>query len=271
MGDAVKPGLHAPAAGEHRVVWWDPKALKLDVQEEVGLRQQRILEADEEGRAEESERAHAQWQTSRAEALEKGATPSLVVKTVTELAAQAASKLEEGTAPAKPGDTDGTIRTEEVELDRTGRPGGTRFGILVHAVLAAVDLAADEKAVRACAHTQGRLLGAAEEEVAAATTAEHAALAHPLLRRAALAAAAGGLRRETPMLLALEGGTLAEGVVDLAFREDRQGTPTWTVVDFKTDRELGARRAAYEAQVGLYVEGVRTATGEAAEGVLLTV
>jgi hypothetical protein len=33
------------------VVWWDPKVLRLDAQERVGLRQQRVLEADEGGPA----------------------------------------------------------------------------------------------------------------------------------------------------------------------------------------------------------------------------
>src|SRR5262249_1913311 len=39
--DAVVPGLHAPEAGRHRVVWWDPATLALDVQESVGLAQQK--------------------------------------------------------------------------------------------------------------------------------------------------------------------------------------------------------------------------------------
>jgi ATP-dependent exoDNAse (exonuclease V) beta subunit len=43
------------------------------------------------------------------------------------------------------------------------------------------------------------------------------------------------------------------------------------VVDFKTDQELGARRARYAAQVRLYVRAVAAATGEPARGVLLTV
>ena len=36
---SVTPGLHAPEAGEHRVVWWDPAALELGVRESVGLSQ----------------------------------------------------------------------------------------------------------------------------------------------------------------------------------------------------------------------------------------
>ena len=50
---------------------------------------------------------------------------------------------------------------------------------------------------------------------------------------------------ETPLLFEQSDGSLAEGVVDLAFREQE----TWTVVDFKTDRDVEAHRAAYAAQV----------------------
>ncbi|PYV37816.1 MAG: ATP-dependent deoxyribonuclease subunit A, partial [Acidobacteria bacterium] len=40
---SVKPGLHKPEAGEHRVVWWDPAVLKLNVETHFGLRQEEIL------------------------------------------------------------------------------------------------------------------------------------------------------------------------------------------------------------------------------------
>jgi ATP-dependent exoDNAse (exonuclease V) beta subunit len=100
-----------------------------------------------------------------------------------------------------------------------------------------------------------------------------AALGHPLLRRAGACEAAGGLRRETPLLLRLEDGTLAEGVVDLAFRETdpATGAASWTVVDFKTDREIEERRESYERQVRLYARAVAAATGESATAVLLVV
>jgi ATP-dependent exoDNAse (exonuclease V) beta subunit len=56
-------------------------------------------------------------------------------------------------------------------------------------------------------------------------------------------------------------------VVDLAFRE----ADTWTVVDWKTDAELGSRRATYAAQVQLYADAIAHATGERAEAMLLVV
>jgi ATP-dependent exoDNAse (exonuclease V) beta subunit len=158
-----------------------------------------------------------------------------------------------------------------VEGERAARPGGRRFGTLVHAALAVIDLGASAEAVDATVRSQGRLVGCSEAEVSAAEVAVKAALAHPLLQRAARSAANGGLRRETPMLLRREDSQLAEGVVDLAFREESESGPRWTVVDFKTDRELGARRAEYEAQVRLYAEGIAAATGEGAEPVLLLV
>jgi ATP-dependent helicase/nuclease subunit A len=276
-GASVQPGLHEPRAGKHRVVWWDPRALDLDRAEEVGLRQQRILEADAgEVHADEGIQAHERWQASRSHALESGGKPSIVVRSVTSLAA----------SRAEPDESGGAVALQEVELDRRGRPGGKRFGILVHAVLAAVDLDADEPAVRAAARAQGRLVGASGDEIDAAAVATRAALAHPLLRRAAASAATGGLRRETPVLLRLDDGSLAEGVVDLAFREqgagnggdagaagegDGAGGVSWTVVDFKTDRELADRRAPYEAQVRLYADAVARATREPARAVLLIV
>jgi len=50
-----------------RVVWWDPGILTLAVEETVGLRQQKLLEADESGAtSERGIRAHAAWRETRA-------------------------------------------------------------------------------------------------------------------------------------------------------------------------------------------------------------
>jgi ATP-dependent exoDNAse (exonuclease V) beta subunit len=256
-GDAVRPGLHAPRAGEHRVVWWDPRALALDAVEEVGLRQQRLLQADESGaNVEESRRAHQAWQESRRRALEVGAVPALRVATATALAVERAAAA-------------AAVVTADTGVDRTGRPGGRRFGTLVHAALAAAPFDAGPRDAERIAALSGRLVGASEAEVAACAVAVRAALAHPLLARAA---AAGEVRRETPLLHALPDGRLCEGVVDLAFREtDATGAARWTVVDFKTDREIGEHGSTYAAQVSLYAEAIAAATGEPAEGVLLVV
>jgi ATP-dependent exoDNAse (exonuclease V) beta subunit len=253
--NAVVPGLHVPAVGHHRVVWWDPATLALDVQESVGLAQQKILTVDERGvRAEEGVRAHAGWQAERERVRVDGSVPSLTVRTVTEHAAA-------GGAPAA-----------EVAVESAGAPGprphGKRFGTLVHAVLAAVELDADRTGVADAAALHGRLLGATAEEVEAAADTAVRALAHPLLRRAANAARGGRCRRECPVGVEIGGGLLVEGVIDAAFLEDGLG---WTVVDFKTDVEIAGRVEEYRRQVGLYAEAVGRATGVQAQGVLLRV
>ena len=255
--ESVRPGRLHPRAGTHTVTWWDPNALALDVEQRVGLRQQRVLEADREGtRATEGARAHDAWQAARRARLEAGEQPSIAVATVTALAAESTG------APTA------AVGFEALPAARGERPHGTRFGTLVHAVLAAADLGADAAALAELAALQGRLVDATPEEVAAAAVAAAQALEHPVLRRAARATA---LRRETPVLLRQADGRLAEGVVDLAFREETAKGARWTVVDWKTDREVGARRATYERQVGLYAEAISRATGEPAEGMLLVV
>jgi hypothetical protein len=249
----VNAGRLTPRAGRHSVVWWDPKALAIDVQERVGLRQQIILEVDEGGRvAAEGEHAHAHWQEQRDALLAAGARASCAVASVTALAEERAA------LPAP------EVRIETVAA-RAVRPSGRRFGTLVHAVLAEVALRASAAEVARAAELQGRIVGASADEVAAASAAVVAALAHPVIARAA---ASPALRREVPVSLALEDGRLAEGVVDLAFR-DAHGA--WTVVDWKTDAELGSRRATYAAQVRLYADAIARATGERAEPLLLVV
>ena len=92
-------------------------------------------------------------------------------------------------------------------------------------------------------------------------------LTHALLDKAREAAKRGECRRETPATWRDEEGTLVEGVVDLAFREGG----AWTVVDFKTDRELEGGVDVYREQVALYAKVVAEATGETARGVLMAV
>jgi ATP-dependent exoDNAse (exonuclease V) beta subunit len=54
-------------------------------------------------------------------------------------------------------------------------------------------------------------------------------------------------------------------VLDLAF-EDRDG---WTVLDFKTDRELGTAKEQYCRQVQIYAAALNQAMGTAAKGIIL--
>ena len=61
---------------------------------------------------------------------------------------------------------------------------------------------------------------------------------------------------------------MVEGIVDLAFEE--QGA--WTVVDYKTDRELATLgEERYRRQVALYAQAIAQATGQPSTGVLVRV
>jgi len=248
---SVKPGLHVTGQKRHEVVWWDPRALELDRQDEAGLRQQRILAADQGSLfANEGERMYAEWKAAREKARQDGAVPTLRVRSVTEAASEV-------TSPAPP-----EVLATDAPRDR--RPRGKRFGSLVHAILATVPLDAHPDSIAVHARTQARMFSATEEEISAAVDAVTRALAHPLLVRAR---AAAEVRRESPISICDERGETVEGVLDLALLEEG----AWTVVDFKTDAELGELQDRYAAQVALYAEAVSKATGLPARGVLLRV
>ena len=151
-------------------------------------------------------------------------------------------------------------------------PGGKRFGELVHRILATVPLAADEVEIRAVAESEARFLGAPENEMEEALSIVVRVLAHPLLRRAAATGDGGGqARREVPVFLAESPDRVLEGVLDLAFREETDGKGRWTIVDFKTDREIAGARSVYEEQARLYGRAVERATGEEARSYVLVV
>lgn len=252
--DSVAPGLHVPRAGTHQVVWWDPYVLVLGADLGGGLRQQQILEADESNeRATASEAAHTRWQERRATTLIRAMEPSLQAKSVTE-----ASRSE------TPPEFEAPVYLESTSIDRIGRPNGRRFGSLVHAVLAAIDLRGDDAHVRAAAVNQARLIDASPAEIDAAVVAVRAALAHPVMQRAA---AAPILRREIPIVLDTP-DLMLEGIIDLAFA-DAGG---WVVVDYKTDPELPPEvREPYERQVRTYAAAITAATGQPAAAALLLV
>ncbi|MBS2014169.1 MAG: UvrD-helicase domain-containing protein [Deltaproteobacteria bacterium] len=260
-GSSVRPGLHRPAAVVHDgaapydVVFWDPHVLRLDREDDAGQRQQRILALDEKGIvAKEGIEQHEAWTQTRLSTIASGAVPTLVVRTVTQ--------EKESTSPVPTGVAVESVATA---AEKRARPHGKRFGILVHAMLAAVALDADAAAVADAARIQARILGASEEEEAAARDVVAAALAHPLLARAR---GAERVERETALMLENDDGSILEGVVDLAFLEKGRG---WTVVDFKTDVEIASRKDAYLRQIDAYARAIREATGEPAVGALLSV
>jgi ATP-dependent exoDNAse (exonuclease V) beta subunit len=268
--DTVRPGLHRTQADGPPVVWWDPAVLTLEVEEQAALRHQRILEVDSEGvAAATSEENYAAWKSEWEALLHRASQPSIVVQTATSRA-----RTEEATVTereVKHAERSVPVAVEILPRGELQRPSGRRFGALVHAVLSTLDLDASADAQEASAAINGRLVGAMEDEIQAAIQTVGAACGHPILRRAAISANKGQLRRETPVMMRLEDGTLVEGVVDLAFREDTADFAGWTVVDFKTDREFDKSSSEYISQVRIYAEAVAAATNAPARGVLLVI
>jgi len=168
---------------------------------------------------------------------------------------------------ASPIGTRPDVVIESVGIDFS-RPHGKRFGTLVHAVLSIVELNADARSIQQIANLQGRFLGATPTEIEAAIETVTRSLAHPLLRRASKAMREGRCRREAPVSMQLEDGTIVEGKVDLAFSENGEHIQ-WTVVDFKTDFEIAGRLEEYCRQVELYARAISLATSQAVKGVLL--
>jgi ATP-dependent exoDNAse (exonuclease V) beta subunit len=265
----VTPGLHRPEVGSHQVVWWDPSILQLDARETMGLRQSKLLEADERGeRSERGISAYETWRTHREETIARGSVPALQIATATELALKAA----ESSSPEA-----ALIEIERVPRT-SDRPHGKRFGTLVHSILAFIPLDAAPDVIATKAEFFGRSLDAPPMEIAAATVAVGAALQSPLMRRAA---AATIIRREAPLLLKLRADagdsngasapTMVEGVADLAFVENHNGAARWIVVDFKTDFDLEHRIGEYRHQLALYLRAIAQATTIPAAGYLLLI
>jgi ATP-dependent exoDNAse (exonuclease V) beta subunit len=292
----VAPGCHLMPGTEgdpFPVVWWDPHALELGIEPSLGIRRESLIMKDvADGVVDEGLRDYERWRLSREQAIARGSAPSLTVQTATEWASAGA-----GTSEAVPGGRETPLAQRGLFDDPEGRPaasagapepgdrapgdgpsivvvdvrgpagpGGTRFGRLVHAVLAAAPLDADAATVEAIAGLQGRILSASDEEVRACAHTVARVLGHDLMVRARTALARGACRREVPVTLTAGDGTLVEGVVDLAFEEAGK----WTVVDYKTDRELAAAgEDRYRRQVALYAAAIARATGAAASGVLV--
>ena len=262
----MAPGLHQlKDEGGYTVVWWDPSALDLDAPPPLGLRRAdlvmkdvpKTVVADGRGR-------YDRWRLARADARARGAEPSMTVTTVRER--------------TDPDATDGRLAPFAVDgaavaIVNLSSPGGTdeyasggaTFGTLVHSVLAQVPFDATPAQLAALSAAEATVLGltAVDADIAARKVAR--VLGHDLMRRAAGASARGACRRETPVTMTLPDGTLMEGVVDLAFEEGGH----WTVVDYKTDRELSGNEEAYRRQVAAYTAAVAAAVGAPASGVLV--
>jgi len=222
----------------------------------VGLRQQRILSADEEGVvAKESEAAYLAWAEGRKALREQGQIPSRRVHTVT------GSKDTESVSLTPPLSIPFSV--QEGPARGKPRPSGRRLGTLVHAVLATLALDKPEEALGQ-ARVHGRHLGATKDEIEAAADVAAKTLAHPIFEQAR---GSKDVRREVAVSLVGEDGVHTEGVVDLAFAYEGG----FTVVDFKTDLSLGDREPIYRAQLGAYGQCIAQATGKPVRTVLLLV
>lgn len=239
---SVKPGLIVPQTGSHSVVWWDPRVLQLGVEADYGLRQEELLR-DDGGL---SHTLYREWREARAAAIAAGSVAEVEVFSPSQ------------TSVGPPED----VAVEYVEVAKQVRPGGRRFGALVHAVLQDVGLGGG--AVRRVVEMNARVFGASAEEAAAAEEAVSVALGHPVMERAR---AAERCHREYPVTLRLEGNRVMDGVIDLAFVEDG----AWVVVDFKTDADGSGKRAQYQRQLQWYGYALMKLTGMKARGVLLGV
>jgi ATP-dependent helicase/nuclease subunit A len=261
----VCPGLHTFPEGRYSVVWWDPGALTLGLKPTFGVRREDLIVKDVprdvvgDGRG-----RYDRWRLARHEARAAGAVPSLAVETVREWSA-----IEDRVVLPPLAVDAGDVTIVSLAYAREGeRPGGTGFGLLVHAVLAQAPFGATASERWELARVEARVLGMSEAEAGEAAAVVERLFAHNLLVRARVADARGACRRETPITCTLRDGLVVEGIVDLAFEE--QGV--WTVVDYKTDRELASvGEDRYRRQVALYASAIAQATGQPARGVLVRV
>ena len=254
----VCPGRHTFDEG-YQIVWWDPGALTLGEKPTFGVRREDLIVKDvpknviADGRT-----RYDRWHLARDDARAAGAVPSLIVETARDWSAAAS--------------TFATADLVKVIGEGRGgeeaRSGGIGFGLLVHGVLAQAPFEATRSDLDDLAAIEARVLGLADDEAAAAAAVVERLLTHDVMRRAGAAEARGACRRETPVTYTTSDGTMIEGVVDLAFEENGE----WTVVDYKTDREIAASGVdQYRRQVALYASAIAQATGQPAHGVLIRV
>jgi ATP-dependent helicase/nuclease subunit A len=256
----VAPGLHQ--FPDYDVVWWDPGALTLDQKPTFGVRREDLIVKDVPRKVIAHGRMHYDaWHLARVDARARGSVPSLVVTTAREWAA----------ADPADGVTSESVAANVTIVSITAsadRPGGVAFGVLVHAILAQAAFDASRRDLEDLASREARVGGHSADEQAAAVAVAARALRHDLLQRARAADARGACRRETPVSCTLTDGTLVEGIVDLAFEENG----SWTVVDYKTDRELAALgEDRYRRQIALYALAISQATAQPASGVLVRI
>ncbi len=144
---SVQPGLHAPQQGNHAVVWWDPRTLKLAPPVNLGLRQEEILKGDPNDEQSPSLIAYREWKEQREKTIAAGAEKQFDVFTATE-------------APESPAEMPVLFAIVQKTV---GRSAGPRFGTLVHTILRDVPLNGEN--IDQLAKVHGRVLGATDQEV----------------------------------------------------------------------------------------------------------
>jgi len=238
---SVRPGLHVPRVGSHEVVWFDPAALRLKAEHAEGTENEQVLKGPPEAAVEGLAKYQA-WRADREGRIEQGSMPRLRVTTADHL-----TRCDDG--------EDIEVRTVTFDAGE-GRPGGRRFGRLVHDMLEAV---ASVSEIEELAAVCGREHGSAEAECQAAARVVREVLDW-------LAREMQGMverHREWPVVVRLSDGRLVDGRIDVAWSDGTR----WTVVDYKTDRR--AKRNI--AQVQAYGLAVRRATGMPVRCVVLEV
>ena len=266
---SVRPGRHRfpgrlseDGDSGYDVVWWDAQLVDEKPPASYGLLGEDLLvEAGDDANRERFER----WRRRGEELVARGSEPSVSPVAVTELDSE---------PPGEPVD----VAIEELARSRD-RPGGKRFGSLVHTVLRDVPLSGEAERIRDLARLHGALIGSTAAEVEAAEAVVTAALASPA---AEAARSSQRLLRETPFLLPLAGEAehrIIEGAIDLAYLD---GDGRWIVVDWKTD--LGdldtpavagsngndvSRGERYRRQVRWYCFALEQLTGAPASGRLV--
>jgi ATP-dependent exoDNAse (exonuclease V) beta subunit len=269
----VCPGQHefSASADPYSLVWWSPEpaVLSLGAQAPFGLRRDDLIVKDvAPATLRRGLDTYHAWKTGREDAIAAAQRPSINVMTATAAAATEAlvpighdidvAAFAEATAP----------RATSAEATAPKRPGGQRFGSLVHALIADMPLDAPEaRTIARLASAHGRVLGADAEEIAAAEAIVVRVLKHPVLQAAARASRDGRCYREMPVTWRTDAGAIIEGFVDLAYA-DESG---FVVVDFKTDRELDGAVDRYQRQIRIYAAAIAAATGRPVRAVLMRV
>ncbi len=262
----VCPGRHDFPESGYSLVWWDPTpsgGLDLGRKAPFGVRREELIVKDVAKNVVADGRTnYDRWRLARIDAITAGSEPSIRFDTVRQWSDRR-PELEFGRPIGRPDAVE--IITVPAAAEAIDRRGGAAFGVLVHAILARAPFDATRPVLQEIAEMESRIIGLTDEDATAAAATVEGVLRHDLLVRARAASSRGACRRETPVTLTLPDGTLVEGIVDLAFEEHG----VWTVVDYKTDRELEVGEESYRRQVAFYAAGIAAATGSTAKGILV--